>query len=443
MLPIVTIIGRPNSGKSRLFNRLLGQKKAIVSDISGTTRDRIMEIKETKIPYYLVDTAGLNLENLEEEQDIFSQVKIALLEADLVIILLDASKGLREEDKDFVRYIYKKQLLKEKNCIFCLSKCDYLRKEEDIAEFYSLGIDNFIQISAVHKLGIKELERAILKKLPKKIDYIKPETELPKISVVGRPNTGKSSFLNALINQERFIVSEKSGTTRDANSLEIEFEGEKYCFVDTAGVRKRGKIEKGIEKWALSRTLQNLEVSDIACLFIDAKDGVVAQDQHIYEYLTKVNTGVIIVVNKWDLMEKGEIEEKKFLLHLRQKFPFLSWAPVLFVSAKNKKNLQRIFVSINAILKERQITIPTGKLNNYFKKMIARNAPRGTKRALPKIYYATQTGVNPPNFKIFVNKKELFHFSYFRYIENFLREHFGFWGTPIKFDVVDKEKNKF
>ncbi|PCI24878.1 ribosome biogenesis GTPase Der [Candidatus Peregrinibacteria bacterium] len=446
MSALVAIIGRPNVGKSRLFNRIVGEKKAIVSNISGTTRDRCYgKSRKGDYEFNLVDTGGLEYGEVAQtlEEDMKLQTQVAIGEADIILFLTDSKSDPLPDDYAITEMLRQNNSINTKPVFLILSKCDETLTDVELSNFYALGFDKIIQTSAIHNKGISELLQKIHREM-KKMGYRKTkevieEVKIPTISIVGRPNVGKSSMINALINEERLIVSDIPGTTRDANDMEIQWENEKFCFIDTAGIRRRGKIEKGIEKWALARTLQNLDQSDITCLLIDGEIGVTAQDQHIVEKITEANTGIILIVNKWDTQEKGEEKQQKFLRYLQAKFAFLRWVPVLFVSAKTKQNLIKIFPTIQKILEQRSIRISTGKMNTLVKLMTAKNPPKGTKRIAPKIFYMSQVDINPPKFKVFVNKKEYFHFSYFRFIENQLRELYGFWGSPIILDVVDRK----
>ena len=446
-LPTVAIIGRPNVGKSRLFNRISGKKQAIVSDISGTTRDRVMcRVDDQPIPFLLIDTGGLEFDEqtgvIEDNMQI--QARIAANEADIILFITESKVEPLPQDYQ-VTELLRKSGNADKPIIFGLSKCDDKISESVLAGFYSLGLDEPIQISAIHKKGIDELLGQIQKDLKtlgySKKDGIVEETEIktPRVSLIGRPNVGKSSLVNAFLSEERLIVSDIPGTTRDSVDTEIRWEGQDFIFTDTAGLRKRGKVEKGIEKWSTIRTLQNLSDSDVALLLIDGEEGICAQDQHVAEMAVESGVSLILMVNKWDTQEKGEEARDEFLWKLKKRFPFLSWAPILFVSAKNKRNIVKVFPSILEVIIERNKRVTTGKLNTFVAEIVRVHAPTGTKKINPKIFYMSQVETAPPKFKIFVNKKEYFHFSFFRYLENALRDVFGFWGTPIQFDVVDRD----
>lgn len=451
-LPTVAIIGVPNVGKSRLFNRLVGEKKAIVSNVSGTTRDRIIaNVENTAIPFTLIDTGGIVLGDSEEalDEDIKAQVSVAMGDANIILLLMEYKESLTSEDIEIVDYIRKRN--KENVPIFLgISKCDNTSRTEGVQDFYSLGLSPMFQLSSVHNIGIKELLLSIEQELkkqgyrkniptPEDLEAENANEHIPKISFIGRPNVGKSSLINAYMGDERLIVSDIAGTTRDATDTLVHWEKKPFIFTDTAGIRKRGKIEQGIEKWALARTFQNLQKTDVTCLVISADEGIVSQDQHIIEQVFEAKTGLIIIINKWDLEEKGEEAQKEFLLWLQQRFPFVLWTPVLFTSALSKKNIFRIFPLVEDIIEERKKRITTGKLNSFLSEVMRKHPPKGSKRVRPKIFYITQVDVQPPRFKVFINKREYFHFSYFRYLENRLREVFGFRGTVLDIEVCERK----
>ena len=447
-LPIVAIVGRPNVGKSRLFNRIAGRKTAIVSDIAGTTRDRVFaKIEKAPIPFMLVDTGGLEFDEQagKIENDMQAQARVALNEADIVVFLTDSQMEPLPQDYQVIDLLRKSKVAEEKPVIFAIAKCDSPVDPGDVAHFYSLGCGEPIQLSAIHNTGVDDFLDRIHKEL-RELGYRKKdalseldENTVPKIALVGRPNVGKSSLVNSYLSEERLIVSDVSGTTRDATDTEVRWEKEPFIFIDTAGIRRRGKIEKGIEKWALARTLQTMDRADVIGVLIDGEEGIAAQDQHVVQHALDSKKGVILIVNKWDTQEKGEEARDEFIATLRAKFPFLAWAPVLFVSAKNKTNIVKLFPIVKGIMEERQRRVSTGKLNAFVREIVAKHHPTGIKTVRPKIFYMTQVEVSPPTFKVFVNKAEYFHFSYWRYLENQLREIFGFHGTAIDIEVKDRD----
>ncbi len=437
--PVITIIGQPNVWKSRLFNRMIDKKYAIVSDIAWTTRDRIFyNIEDADIPFMLVDTGGLIFEKEEWiENDVQVQAKIAIKESDIVLFVVDSQTGLLPRDQDIAKILRKEG----KNVFLLVSKCDHGLSEVDVADYYNLWLDTPIQVSAIHKVGIKKLMDKIAFTLKKEwySKYEKTEDESPKIALLGRPNVWKSSLVNSFLKEERLIVSEIPWTTRDSTNTEVKHEKETYTLIDTAGIRRRGKVENGIEKWSIVRTLQGISEADVVCVLIDAEEWIVSQDQHVIEYALNAKKGIILIVNKWDTQEKWEAAKESFHWNLQQRFPFLAFAPVLFMSAKTTKNILKLFPVVKGIMEERNRRIPTWKINSFVREIVRKNQPTGTKRVYPKIFYMTQVDINPPRFKVFVNKKEYFHFSYFRYLENQLREFFGFQGTCLDIEIVDRD----
>jgi len=440
MLPLVAIIGKPNVGKSTLFNRFVGKRKAIVSPTPGTTRDRHYAEIEGKKPYLLIDTGGI--ESKTEgviEDNIIAQAKLALDEADLILFMIDAKEGMTADDHHVAQLVRKSG----KKLIMVASKCD--SGMEDISEIISLGFGAPIMIAATHKIGIEELQKSIHKHIRKEKDTQKkkktaPQKEKIRLAMLGRPNVGKSSLINKLFGSEKLIVSDIAGTTIDSTDIDFEYHHNTYTLVDTAGIRRRGKIEKGIEKYSFLRSLQAGDKADICVLLIDGEEGITAQDQHIASYILERYPGVIIAVNKLDLMESGEETRNEFAHQLLHKFEFMPWAPLVFVSAKTGKNIDKILELAQNIKATRQHRIETGKLNRWLQKIILKHQPTGTGRKIPKLFFMSQVDINPPHFIIQVNNEEYFHFSYLRYLENQLRDTFGFEGTAIKFQMKSKEE---
>lgn len=439
MLPIVAIVGRPNVGKSTIFNRLIGKRHAIIAHEAGTTRDRIFRPCEfNELECMLVDTGGIEdpKDGGTIEDNIQRQAEIGIKDADLILFTVDGIASLTSDDfkaADILRKSDKKVLL-------VVNKCDTPQiSEAEIANVYQLGFGDPIKISAIHKLGVDELKNTIEKTLKglgfKKKSMKKEEIldeETIKISLLGRPNVGKSSLFNALIGKEKVIVSNIPGTTRDSIDTDLEYEGKKFKLIDTAGLRRRGKIEVGIEKFSSLRSVTALERSDLACLLIDGEEGVAAQDCHVAQHILEQEKGLIIVVNKIDLFEAGEEQRDKMVRVLRRKFSFVPWAPVLFISAQNKKNIEQIFKLAEKIKEEREKRIPTSELNNIIQQIVSKHHQTTIGRNNPKILYTSQVANNPPVFALVVNNPKNFHFSYLRYLENQLREQYGFNGTPIK-----------
>lgn len=437
MLPVVAIIGKPNVGKSTLFNRFVGYRKAIVSPTPGTTRDRHYSAIEGRKPFLLVDTGGI--ESKSEgviEENIVAQAKMAIEEATLILFLIDAKESMTSEDHHVADLLRKSG----KSLLVVATKCD--SGAEDLSEILELGFGYPVVTSAAHNMGVEELQKAIEKMIPKVSVPKKPKEDSIRLAVLGRPNTGKSSLINTLVGSDKLIVSDIQGTTVDSTDIALEHDGHHFTLVDTAGIRRRGKIQKGIEKYSFLRSLQAGETADVCVLLIDGEEGVTSQDLHVASYVLENSPGLILAVNKLDLMESGEEERTKFLNYLRHKFDFLSWAPVVFISAKTGKNVDKILDLAIQIKTCRSQRIETGILNRWMEKTVMQHMPTGTGSKIPKLYYATQVEVSPPHFVLFVNGSEYFHFSYLRYLENRLRETFDFTGTSIKLEFRDKDRKE-
>ncbi|MDP3976147.1 MAG: ribosome biogenesis GTPase Der [bacterium] len=437
MLPIVAIIGKPNVGKSTLFNRLVGYRKAITSPTPGTTRDRHYAEIGGRKPYLLIDTGGI--ESKAEgviEESILAQAKLAIAEADLIVFLIDAKEAVTREDSHVASLLRKSG----KKVISIASKCD--SGQEDLSDILRLGFGQPLMLSATHKIGVEELQKLIGKNIPKgKHTKVKDEKKI-RLAILGRPNTGKSSLINKIIGSEKLIVSDIQGTTVDSTDVDFEFEEKTFTLVDTAGIRRRGKIGKGIEKYSFLRSLQAHEQADVCVLLIDGKEGVTSQDQHVADYILQSYSGLILAINKLDLMESGEEARVSFLNHLHHKFEFVPWAPVVFISAKTGKNMEKILELAKEIKESRAQRIATSRMNRWLEMVVMKHFPTGTGVKVPKLFYITQVDVNPPHFVVQVNNEEYFHFSYIRYLENQLRESFGFNGTAIKFQFRNKPVRK-
>ncbi len=443
MLPVVAIIGRPNVGKSTLFNALIKERKAIVSNVAGTTRDRVYQRMEGKnLDYMLVDTGGLDFDSTGViEENVKLQAQVGIQEADLLVFILDAKDEVTMLDEQVVEYL--RRNVDSEKIIFIANKCDRQIKPGELSDFLTFGFGEPLQVSAVQRQGLEALKDKIEKRL-KDFGFSRKEKEEDnekiKVALVGKPNVGKSSLINAYLNEDKLIVSPIAGTTVDATDTNVKYEGREFTFIDTAGVRRRGKVEAGIEKYSIIRVFDAIDRADVVCMLIDGELGVTKQDQHIIEIITKAKTGLILVVNKWDTQEKGEEARAHFFRYLRSKFAFIPWAPAIFVSAKTKRNIVKIFPLIEDIYKERQKRIKTGQFNDFIENTTMKHLPSGTKNVRPKILYGAQVDTNPPHFRININQNKYFHFSYFRYFENRLREKFGFAGTGIKIDWVEREK---
>lgn len=434
----IAIVGRPNVGKSTLFNRLIGERKAVVFPVAGTTRDRVehtLEINDTFVN--LVDTGGLmggkkkNKSEIQESTEVQAKKGIAL--ADIIIFLVDASQGMTTEDQEVAKILR----VSKRNVILVANKCDNQAFEQNTYEFFKLGFGEPLKISAIHRSGIDGLGEEIaihmkkIKKPKKTARTIKKEAD-PKtlfVSIIGRPNVGKSSLLNSLLGEDRVVVSDIPGTTRDSTDTEIEYKDHKIVLVDTAGIRRRGKIEQGIENFSFIRTQESIDRSDIVVVLMDATKVATAQDLHVIQMATESRKGVIIGVNKMDLADK---EGKESIQRtLGYKCAFIPWAPLHFISAKNKKNIFQIMDSVLEVAKNRTIQIPTHRLNAFLQKTAMKSVPASTGVHKCKFLYGNQISINPPKFYLFFKNAKHLHFSYKRYIENEMRQEFGFYGTPI------------
>lgn len=443
MLPIVAIIGRPNVGKSTLFNALIKERKAIVSSVAGTTRDRVYQrVTGKSVDYMLVDTGGLDFDQTGIiEENVKLQAQVGIQEADLLVFILDAKEDVTMLDEQVVEYLRKN--VDSKRILFVANKCDRQIEPGELADFLAFGFGEPLQVSAVQRQGVEILKDKVEYSLGN-FGFKKTQEEVNedniKVALVGKPNVGKSSLVNAYLNEDKLIVSAIAGTTVDATDTQIKYEGKEFTFIDTAGVRRRGKVEAGIEKYSIIRVFDAIDRADVVCMLIDGDKGVTKQDQHIIEIIKKAETGLILVVNKWDTQEKGEEARAHFFQYLKRKFAFIPWAPAIFVSAKTKRNIVKIFPLIEEIVKERHKRITTGQFNDFIENTTMKHLPSGTKNVRPKILYGAQVNTNPPHFRININQTKYFHFSYFRYFENRLREKFGFAGTGIKIEWIEREK---
>ncbi|MDF2985620.1 MAG: ribosome-associated GTPase EngA [Eubacterium sp.] len=438
--PIVAVVGRPNVGKSTFFNYLAGSRISIVEDTPGVTRDRIYtEIEWRSKKFTLIDTGGI--EPYSEDiimQQMKRQAEIAIETADVIIFMVDAKDGMTATDKEVATMLRKAK----KPVILTVNKVDRVGDPPpEIYEFYNLGMGDMVVISSVHGLGMGDLLDAVFEHFPQDIDTEEDE-DVIKVAVVGKPNAGKSSLINAILGEERVIVSNIPGTTRDAIDTHVENNGQKYTFIDTAGIRKRAKINESIEKYSTIRSWTAIERADVCLIMIDAEDGVTEQDTKIAGYAHQQGKASIIVINKWDLIEKetGTLEEYRKQVH--EKLGFMTYAPVLFISAKTGQRVNKVYELIKFVADQAAFRISTGMLNDLINEAIAMVQPPSDKGKRLKIYYMTQAGVKPPSFVVFVNDLELFHYSYERYLENQLRKNFGFEGTPIRFIHRQRDKDE-
>jgi GTP-binding protein len=456
-LPVVAIVGRPNVGKSTLFNRLIGERVAIVEDLPGTTRDRVYGIGEWNgREFTLVDTGGLELEpGTDIEERVQDQARVAVQEADLILFVVDAHVGLAPLDHDVVD-----RLRRTDTPVICVvNKADNPRREAEGAEFHALGIDPTITISAQHGRNTGDLADLIVERLPlaPEAPSVQSSADLtdaelaelaesamgpPRVAIVGRPNSGKSTFVNRVLGQERMIVSEAPGTTRDPIDTAISVDDEPMVLVDTAGIRRRGAIEKGIERYSVLRSMKAIDSADVAIVMTDATEGYTAQDAHVVGYVLEAGKGIVLVINKWDVVEKDEFTADQWLKRLRRDAPYLAWADIVFASALTGQRVERILREARRVAEERYRRVPTGELNRVVMDAVRAHPPAHVRNRLPRIYYATQVGVAPPTFVVFVNDPKLIHFSYRRYLENRIRDTYGFLGTPIRLILRQRESEE-
>lgn len=431
--PIVAIVGRPNVGKSTLFNRLIGQRRAIVEDLPGTTRDRLYGDTEWGGKTFdLIDTGGLQAEQeiagsssaeiLEATQ---RQAELALDEADLLIFVVDGESGVTTGDLEVADLVRRSR----KPVVLAVNKTEAKIRYENAVEFYELGLGDPMPISAIHGSGVGDLLDEILKRLPD--HYEDEEEDLPSITLVGRPNVGKSAILNAMLGEDRQIVSSIPGTTRDAVDTEITWAGTRLRLIDTAGIRRRGRIERGVEHYSVMRSMRAIERSDVAVLVLDATEPFAAQDMHVAGYIIEQSKGIVLVVNKWDLIDKTDKTMNEYIAAAREAFDFVPYAPILFTSALTGQRVDQILDTALAVISERTRRISTGDLNRIVRESVLRHPPPTKPGKWVKILYATQVAIEPPTFVFFCNEPENIHFSYKRYLENTLRDHFSFAGTPI------------
>ena len=426
--PVVAIVGRPNVGKSTLFNRLAGKRKAIVEDIPGVTRDRLYDISEwLGREFIIIDTGGLRFG--EEDQiarGVQLQAKIAIDEADVILFVLDSREGPTAEDEQVAGLLRRSH----KPVVLAANKVENFDRQLEWMDFYRLGLGDPIPISALHGMNTNDLLDAVIGKCGPRQDY-EEDPDAIKISIVGRPNVGKSSLVNALLGEERVIVSEIPGTTRDSIDSPFEYGGNRYILIDTAGLRKKSRIKVATEKYSVIRTLKSIERSDIVLILLDAQEKVTEQDQRIAGYVHEQNKANIIIVNKWDLIEKDGQTMNRYDEDIRADLKFLAYAPILYISALTKQRIFKVIELADFVVEQHHRRIPTGELNRVINEAVMLNPlPGGSKRA--KVFYTTQVTTRPPTFVLFCSDPEKLHFSYIRYLENVLRENFGFEGSPLR-----------
>lgn len=425
--PVVAIVGRPNVGKSTIFNRIVGERVSIVEDVPGVTRDRIYSPAEWLThEFNVIDTGGIDIGDEPFLEQIRQQAEIAIQEADVIIFITSGREGVTSADEMVAKILYRSK----KPVVLAVNKVDNPEMRTQIYDFYALGFGDPFPISGAHGLGLGDLLDAVVKHFPEKADEEYGE-DVIKFCFIGRPNVGKSSLFNAILGEERVIVSEIEGTTRDAVDTVYTYEGQTYVMIDTAGMRKKGKVYENTEKYSVLRALRAIERSDVVCVVLNGEEGIREQDKRIAGYAHEAGRGVIIVVNKWDAVQKDEKTMDQFTQKIRDHFQFLDYAPVIYVSAKTKKRLDQLFPLLKTVSENHAMRVKSSVLNEVITDAVAMNPTPTDKGRRLKIFYATQVSVKPPTIVVFVNNPELMHFSYERFLENRIRDAFGFTGTPI------------
>lgn len=447
---LVALVGRPNVGKSTLFNRIVGRRMAVVSDIPGTTRDRLYaEAEWAGVAFNLVDTGGIELlEGWESDplsqdskqfmEGIVQQARIAIQDADVVILVVDGQTGITSADREVAEVLRRSS----KPTLVAANKLESTKLWDTAYEFYELGLGVVSPISALHGTGVGDLLDELVAVIPPMEPLYETEDTI-RIAILGKPNAGKSTLLNRMLGEERAIVSPLAGTTRDAIDSRLRWHGQDYTLVDTAGIRRRGKIEPGVEKYSVLRAIKALDRADIALLVLDATEGITAQDTHIGGMISEEEVGVIIIVNKWDAVEKDAHSMPEYVEFVREQFKFIPYAPVLFISALTGQRVSKIMTLVNEVQEARHKRVPTSQLNRMMRDAVMRHAPPQKGGVRLKFFYATQAETVPPTFVFFVNKPELVHFSYRRYLENHIREIEPFTGTPIRLRFRARSEDRY
>ncbi|MGG3282439.1 ribosome biogenesis GTPase Der [Paenibacillus solani] len=427
--PVVAIVGRPNVGKSTIFNRLIGDRLAIVEDKPGITRDRIYGNAEWNgKAFSVIDTGGIEIDGDDMIlKSIRMQAELAIEEADVIVFMCDAKTGVTQSDEEVAQILFRSG----KPVILSVNKVDNLKRADDIYEFYSLGFGDPVGISGSHGTGIGDLLDVVVENLPE-LEEDEYDEDVIRVALIGRPNVGKSSLVNAILGEERVIVSDVAGTTRDAIDTPFEKDGQRYVLIDTAGMRKRGKVYETTEKYSVMRAMRAIERADVVLVLINGEEGIIEQDKHIAGYAYEAGKASLFVVNKWDMVEKDDKTMQQFEKKIRDHFLFMTYAPVVFLSAKTKQRLQKLLPVVKHVADQHSLRVQTHLLNDVISDAVAINPPPTDKGRRLRINYCTQVAVKPPTMVVFVNDPELMHFSYERYLENKIRAAFDFEGTPIR-----------
>ncbi|MEK3914987.1 ribosome biogenesis GTPase Der [Paenibacillus sp. FSL H7-0331] len=427
--PIVAIVGRPNVGKSTIFNRIVGDRLAIVEDMPGVTRDRLYGVGEwLDHNFSVIDTGGIEIEGDSELlKSVRAQAELAIEESDVIIFMVDGKAGITAADSEVAELLFRAK----KPIVLAVNKIDNIKRQDDIYEFYSLGFGTPYGISGSHGTGLGDLLDAVVGSFPENEEEEYGE-DVIRVALIGRPNVGKSSLVNAILGEDRVIVSDVAGTTRDAIDTPFERDGQKYVIIDTAGMRKRGKVYENTEKYSVMRAMKAIERADVALVLINGEEGIIEQDKHVAGYAHEAGKAAIFVVNKWDMVEKDEKTMKEFSQKIRDHFLFMTYAPIVFLSAKTKSRLHKLLPVVVQVAEQHALRIQTHVLNDVISDAVAINPPPTDKGRRLRINYATQVTVKPPTIIVFVNDPEMMHFSYERYLENKIRAAFGFVGTPMR-----------